>query len=226
MADWGTPPGMIDNDIRSDSPSNDMRAAQLERRRQLLKQKEKKKRQQQLGPIGRNEISSGRRREAKAPLVSDIADPNELGSRYAYDGPEAYNEHSYQVNNPDKSKTTVQIVNVATPDLEDYSGPESIEDADSAAVSTPPPPPQLAPEPLPLPQETKRERKKKERAQERKQEKAEQQQQQQQQKMLSQSQPMSFSDDEDDLETAVIPASSAKEAVSLITTIIYGYSSY
>lgn len=211
MADWGTPPGMIDNDIRADSPSNDLRTAQLERRRQLLKQKEKKKRQQQLGPIGRNEISSARRREAKAPLVSDIADPNELGSRYAYDGPEAYNEHSYQVNNPDKSKTTVQIVNVATPDLDD-SDTESIEDAVSTVVISAPPPPQ--PQAEPQQQETKRERKKKEKTQGRKQEpKVDERQQRRQQ----QQQQVTDSENEDDMETAVIPDMTPRQVVSSLT---------
>lgn len=195
MAEWGTPPGMIDSEIRSESPANDLRTAQLEKRRQLMKQKEKKKRDQQLRPIGRNEVSSARRREGKTPLVTETADPNELGSRYAYDGPESYNNDSYQVNNADNTKTRVHVVNV-TPDNHTQSDSSSLEDETPTAEV---PPPQV------VVQQTKPTKKKSASATKK-----------QQPPPKIEEQKRAFgSDDEDDLDTAVIPDASPRVCDSI-----------
>lgn len=113
MADWGTPPGLVDNEPRSDSPSNDMRTAQLERQRRLREQAEKKKRRHQLGKIERNEVSSARKRDGKTPLVTTSMDVTEGVGRYAYDNPEAYNDSASE---PFDNTTSVKVVNVAPPD--------------------------------------------------------------------------------------------------------------
>lgn len=136
MSDWGTPPGLVDSETRSDSPSNDMRTAQLERQRKLREQAEKKKRRHQLGKIERNEVTSARKRDGKTPLVSTSVDPSEPVSRYAYDNPEAYNDGPSET--VDKT-TSVKVVNVApqteTLDISD----SSLSDNESSNHSLPAP---------------------------------------------------------------------------------------
>lgn len=195
MSDWGTPPGMIDNDVRAESPANDVREAQLAKRRQLLKEKERRKRQQQLGAIGRNEVSSGRRREGKTPLVTEITDPNENSCRYAYDGPEAYNdESSYPRASSGLSNTRIHMVNVAA-STEVHSDADSMEDI-SAVADTYSSPSSVPSAPLQQPQKLKKKNKE---------EKETRQRETKREKPKIED---TLSSDDDDLETAVIPDSS------------------
>lgn len=215
MADWGTPPGMIDNEPRSDSPANDMRMAKLERRRRILEEQEKKKRRHQLGKIERNEVSSARRRDGKTPLVNNSgSDGPENHSRYAYDNPEAYNDST------DINATSVKVVNVAqSPDTLDDSD-ESLSDHDNAVSSIPvmsnsqtssssrqtTPPKAPSPQQQPQPTQEKKKREK------RKSKKPERQPSptpvQQEQPVIEEQRARAFgSDDEDDLDSSVIPDS-------------------
>lgn len=224
MADWGTPPGLIDNEPRSDSPANDMRIAKLERRRRILEEQEKKKRRHQLGKIERNEVSSARRRDGKTPLVNASSEGHDNHSRYAYDNPEAYNDS----NDTPPTSTSVKVVNVAqSPDTLEDTDSESLSDHDNTISSIPAksqsqssissrqqtPPQAQAPSPQPPPtydhvvqKEKKREKKSKSRKQAQQQEEVTPPKPSPQR--IEETRAKAFgSDDEDDLETAVIPDS-------------------
>ena len=232
MADWGTPPGLIDNEPRSDSPANDMRIAKLERRRRILEEQEKKKRRHQLGKIERNEVSSARRRDGgKTPLVNSSTEGAENHSRYAYDNPEAYND----ANDTPSPTTSVKVVNVAqSPDTLDDTDSESLSDHDNTISSIPamsqshsqssvssrqqtPPTKAQPPSPQPPPpaaaaatvvQKEKKREKKSKRKQEQAQQQAAQEAAAPPPQRIEETPARAFgSDDEDELETAVIPDS-------------------
>lgn len=211
MSEWGTPPGLVDNETRSDSPSNDMRAAQLQRQRRLREQQEKKKMRHQLGKIERNDVSSGRKRDGKTPLVVNSSDPSEGVSRYAYDNPEAYSDN---VAEPVDSQTQVKVVNVAPPDLQEESDPET---PSLATVSAPTQSqsqsslssfnePGAGDQPID-PRAAKKERKREREARRQAAELA---------KLKLEEEAKNYgSDDEDELETAVIPESNAVNQVKV-----------
>ena len=227
MSDWGTPPGLVDTEMRSDSPSNDMRSAQLERQRKLREQAEKKKRRHQLGKIERNEVTSARKRDGKTPLVGTTSEQPETVSRYAYDNPQAYVDGSSEVVD---DATNVRVVTVApqadmtvesdTSSLSDpgsnqaqaFAAPKSASQASihSERQSSP-----TLPQPAAAaPQQSKKSKKKEAKSRKQQEKLLAQQRIEEQMKVIG-------SDDEDDVET-VEPDRTAQVSFSFTTFRLVG----